>query len=326
MIYSIKEYNKLSISVVIPVKNGGDQLSDCLRSITNQIGVYIKEIIVLDSNSSDNSVAVALSFNAQIISIDSNAFNHGLSRNIGVNAASGDLVYFTVQDAYLSDFHMLEKVVFHFNDIDVKAVVGIQGVPHRPRTNPAIWFKRMEKPILETMYFQDGSFSLFSKQDRVKYNCWDNVNAMYRRVALLEIPFRETNYCEDKIWADEAFHAGWKLLRDPSFLVYHYHHMYFSYVISQKFIVDLFYYKRFNILPIFPNVITIFSKRVWILLRTEELNFMIKFYWIFHNFSSLLAEFCITLIFKVLHLVSGIKGLNLAYKIFCPNVPQGFKK
>jgi rhamnosyltransferase len=322
----MSESHKFSVSVVIPVKNGGSDLFQCLKAITNQQSVFIKEIIVLDSNSIDDSVAIARSFDAKIISIESSVFNHGLTRNIGVNAASGDLVYFTVQDAYIADMHMLQKMVSHFYDTELKAVVGIQGIPKSSQTNPALWFQRMGDPDLATMYFPGVSYNYLSERERINLNCWDNVNALYRKGALLQIPFRSTNYCEDKIWADEALRSEWKLLKDSSLLVYHYHHMFLSYTISQKYIIDYFFYTRFKILPSLPNYFSSLFKSIWSLLRKKDLSFINLVYWILHNSIYLIAEFMITFLFLIFYFVSGSRGLQYGFKLFCPRVPQGLKR
>lgn len=315
-----------SVSIVMPVKNGGKTLNECLRSIHYQKGILLKEIIILDSGSTDNSLEIASSFGATIIPIDPVLFNHGLTRNVGVNAAAGDLIYLTVQDAAISEHFMLERMVSHFHHPEVKAVVGIQGARQNDNTNPAIWFKRSTAPFLETIHFPDGSFSKLSKAEQLTVNSWDNVNAMYRKTALVEISFKETSYCEDKIWADEALHNGWKLLRDSSLLVYHYHHMYFSYMVSQKYIVDFFNYNRYSCLPEIPNIFMSMLKRIWGVIKKDELNLLKKTYWIYHNIMALIAELWITLLFRILHSAAGRNGLQRGYKQFCSKVPQGSRK
>jgi rhamnosyltransferase len=315
--------NNLSISVVIPVKNGGNILKRCLEAIFQQQGVFIKEIIVLDSESTDSSVSIAQSFGAQVISVNASAFNHGLTRNEGVKAASGDLVYLTVQDAYISNAYMLQEMAAHFSDTDVKAVMGIQGVPSQNDTNPAMWFQRMTSANLETLYFPKGKFAALTQREQLKFNSWDNVNALYRRSALLGITFKETNYCEDKIWADEAFHAGWKLLRNTSLLVYHYHHMYFRYTLSQTYIIDYFYYTKFRKLPDLPNVVLNILKSSWAVIKKNNLNNLNKLYWIFHNTVFHFTEFLMKILFRLLYAVAGVKGLKWGHRFFCDKVPQG---
>jgi rhamnosyltransferase len=93
--------NECKISVIIPVKNGVATLERCLQSIADQTIANNTEIIILNSMSTDNSMDIARKFNARIIDIPEGTFDHGLTRNIGVQQASGEFVYLTVQDAWM---------------------------------------------------------------------------------------------------------------------------------------------------------------------------------------------------------------------------------
>ena len=88
--------------------------------------------------STDASREIAVAYGAKIINISEGSFDHGLSRNIGVQHATGDFIFFTVQDAWLSTKNLLEKMSSHFNNPDVIAVVGHQAVPHEKDNNPLL--------------------------------------------------------------------------------------------------------------------------------------------------------------------------------------------
>ena len=57
------------LCIVIPIKNEESKLYDCLMSIGDD---FAKEIIILDSNSSDQSIAIAKQFNTRIIQFEWN--------------------------------------------------------------------------------------------------------------------------------------------------------------------------------------------------------------------------------------------------------------
>lgn len=91
------------ISCIIPTFNSGEYLSSCLKSITTQ--TYNNyEIIVVDQSSTDNTVAIAKSFNAKIIKQPPPLFYSppSLSRNIGAAASRGDVLYHLDSDMELS--------------------------------------------------------------------------------------------------------------------------------------------------------------------------------------------------------------------------------
>ena len=82
------------ITVIIPVKNGAETLHDCLKAITTQQYNGTIEIIILDSNSTDESVNMGIAYGAKIVKVEEGSFNHGLTRNTGANIATGELLYY----------------------------------------------------------------------------------------------------------------------------------------------------------------------------------------------------------------------------------------
>jgi len=102
---------EVTISVVIPVKNAGEDFQNLLSLLKNQKGFKDIEIIVVDSGSTDGSLEVSEAYGAKIIKILPQEFSHSYARNLGVEHASGDYLLFTVQDAlpssdlWLHDLH-----------------------------------------------------------------------------------------------------------------------------------------------------------------------------------------------------------------------------
>ncbi|HRX01399.1 MAG TPA: glycosyltransferase family A protein, partial [Cyclobacteriaceae bacterium] len=88
-----------SVSVVIPVKNAGDEFGLLLKNYVTQKGFEKVEIVIVDSGSTDRTLQIARDFGANVIEISPEAFTHSYARNIGGEAATGDYLFFTVQDA-----------------------------------------------------------------------------------------------------------------------------------------------------------------------------------------------------------------------------------
>lgn len=315
------------ISVIIPVKNGESTLVNCLTAIKNQTIAENIEIIVLDTQSTDSSLQIAKTFGAKIIHIHPSDFNHGLTRNLGTQHANGELSYFTVQDAYLAEKDQLEKMVAHFSDKEVQAVVGMQAIPHDKDKNPAKWFKRFTAPFPEIRHFSpETPFKSLHVKQQFELSNWDNVNAMYRKSALQKIPFTKTNLSEDWLWANAALHSGMKLVRDPSLLVYHYHHMFFSYAFRSVFVLVYHFYIFFNQLPkiIWSPVSTL--RAVYAIIKRDKLSFAKKTYWIVHNVAASFAGFLSVLIFRAAFACNGKPLVEKAYKLICREMPQGLQK
>ncbi len=311
-----------SISVIIPVRNGEATLHQCLKSIREQtIGASV-EIIILDTKSSDKSRTIAESFGAKIISVEPASFSHGGTRNLGAEIAKGELLYYTVQDARLATEDMLEKMAVYFQDKYLQAVNGIQGVPAEHDKNPAVWFKRFTKPVPEVRWFKNSSFSKLTPQQQLEYCRWDNVNAMYRKEAIINIPFKTVNFAEDALWSLDALSNGYKLIRDSSLLTYHYHHHYFVYTFKVVYIIHYGIMVNFKTLPTFPNILQAIALNIYSIVRKKELGFVKKVYWIWHNVARHSAHFLAVSTIRTLNLF-GARAVEKGLFFFCAQVPQG---
>jgi hypothetical protein len=244
-----------------------------------------------------------------------------------VEYAQGNLLYFTVQDAWLASNDMIEKMAAYFNDNEVMGVVGQQVTPwgHLDK-NPAIWFKRYTKPEVETKYFPNQTFDLLPAKKQFELSGWDNVISMYRKLALVKIPFRQTNFCEDWFWANDALRYGMKLLRVPALVTNHYHHMYFGYVFKTKFIVNYHFFCFFNQLPAIPWSLMGFLRTTYTLIKRKEISLTKKIYWSFHNLGIFAAVFLSTFIFRGSYFIGRKKMLDKTYMMICKQVPQGKTK
>jgi GT2 family glycosyltransferase len=83
-------------SVVICVYNGAATIADCLRGAT-ALDYPNYEVIVVDDGSTDDTARIASTFNVRLIRTE----NGGLSRarNVGIEAATGEIIAFTDGDA-----------------------------------------------------------------------------------------------------------------------------------------------------------------------------------------------------------------------------------
>lgn len=80
----------MKVSIVIPVYNEGEHLAACLDAIARQ-STPAFEVIVVNNNSTDNSVAVAARYDFVSV-IDQPRQGVVFARDAGFNAASGDVI------------------------------------------------------------------------------------------------------------------------------------------------------------------------------------------------------------------------------------------
>jgi glycosyltransferase involved in cell wall biosynthesis len=82
------------VSVVIPSRNSGDTIANCLSSVTSQSYRPI-EIIVVDRFSTDLTKIIAKNMGASVISHDS---ERSAAKNLGAKLANGQYLYFMDAD------------------------------------------------------------------------------------------------------------------------------------------------------------------------------------------------------------------------------------
>jgi glycosyltransferase involved in cell wall biosynthesis len=112
----------MQISIVIPVYNEADSLRSCLDSIAEQTQAPY-EVIVVDNNSSDNTVAVAESYNfVTLINESKQGVIH--ARSTGFDWAKGDIIARIDGDSILPK-DWTEKIKDVFKNYEVDAVSGV---------------------------------------------------------------------------------------------------------------------------------------------------------------------------------------------------------
>jgi len=117
----IKQFDGI-VSVIIPVYNGGQDLYNLIRLLKKQVGIKNIEIIIIDSESTDNSVELAESLGAIVIKITQAEFSHSYSRNLGAKKANGDYLLFMTQDALPTDDNWINNLMQPLLNNDVIAV------------------------------------------------------------------------------------------------------------------------------------------------------------------------------------------------------------
>ncbi len=89
-------FPKLTISVIIPVHNGGVKFRGCLTSVANAAPAP-KEVIVIADGDSDGSWHVAEEFGMQVLRIPTPG-GPARARYLGARNAQGDILFFTDAD------------------------------------------------------------------------------------------------------------------------------------------------------------------------------------------------------------------------------------
>lgn len=314
------------ISIIIPVKNGEPWLDRVLSAIFRQSLITQTEVIVIDSGSTDNSLKIIANYPVRVISIRPEAFNHGATRNVGVSEAKGDFVVMTVQDAIPVNDRWLQTLLSGFDDQKIAGVCGAQIVSHDADKNPIDWYRPISLPVPKKFQFiNEAEFESLPPERKKDICSWDNVNAMYRKKMLEEIPFQHVSFAEDALWARDAVRKGYGIAYNPLAQVAHYHNETPEYTLKRSFTVYYHFYKFFNVKPHRANLGVVgLLKIAKTLLRTRGLTNRSKLDWFIYNYRQRKAiNKAVTLFFEAIH--QGPSTLDEMHMRICNTVPQAPK-
>lgn len=203
-----------TVSVLLPVKDGGPLLEEVLAAIVAQ-GPH--ELIVSDSGSTDGSAEVARRYGATVIDIPPGEFKHGPTRNLLAEHATGDVLAYLTQDATPIDGWLAAIAENFAADADLGVLFG----PHLPRDTTSPMIARELSEYFATLLGPDGSARTYGPSDPIFLS---NVDAAYRRECWDEIRFADVAYSEDQAFGRTiAAHARWKKRIDPAAAVLHAH-------------------------------------------------------------------------------------------------------
>jgi len=210
----------VSVTVVIPTKNAGERFETTLERIRQQT-VESVEVVVVDSGSSDGTVALAEALADEVIEIDPDEFHHGRTRNRGARAATGDVVVFTVQDAIPAGDEWLERLVGPIADGDADLTYGNQIAHHGAKPPDRFFYQYFYPDEPVTLDRSDTADKAAFYLDNVFLS---DVNCAVAADVWEEFRFRDSvSMSEDKDFAYRVAAAGNTIRYCPDAAVYHSH-------------------------------------------------------------------------------------------------------
>lgn len=158
-----------------------------------------------------------------------------------------------------------------------------------------------------------AQFDCLAPEKKVEVCSWDDVNAMYRRDALLKLPFEDCVYGEDFLWCKAALRKGYTLIKDTALITWHYHFNKYSYRYKVRLVIGCLHYMELGYLPVLPPLIKSIMFYLAKMRKLSGISFAKKIYWLSHNLNIYLADWC-----AVIQLRKGIRagGINAVKKIF----------
>ena len=113
---------KLTVSIIIPVHNGGINFRRCLESVVES-SPSPQEIIIVSDGDADRSWQMANEFDAKVLRIDITG-GPARARNLGALEAKGDILFFVDDDVAIAQDAVAKIFLAFQHDPDLAAIFG----------------------------------------------------------------------------------------------------------------------------------------------------------------------------------------------------------
>ena len=236
--------NTTIVSVFIPTFNGEKYIASCLDALINQElpSNYRLEILVTDSGSTDNTLAILDSYSDYIVldKIPNSDFGHGKTRQRAAEKAKGQFILFLTQDATPASYRWVINMIEPFFLSEKIGCVFGRQIP-RPDVAPTI--KREVSSVFNRFGPEDAIMihrnnSLIDNSDSAEKNeYFSDVNSAVRKDLVTgAIPYRDLKYAEDQAMAKDLFEKGYLKAYSARGAVWH----------SNEYSAKNYYHRKFD--------------------------------------------------------------------------------
>jgi len=196
---------------VIRAKNEARFIGETLQAVLDPVALPPRQVIVVDSGSTDGTQAVVRSFAAHLIQITPEEFTYGYALNLGVAHVDSEIVATLSAHSLPANPGWLRNLLTPFFRPRVAGVYGRQ-LPRANATPLELIGMRLTGVLSESPKLLDRR-PLFS-----------NANGAFRRSLWLEHPFDErVSGAEDIAWVRTMQERGYVIAYEPTAVVYHSH-------------------------------------------------------------------------------------------------------
>jgi len=217
-----------SISIIIPTCNAACYLNPMLSILEKQTKP-IGEIIIIDSESSDNTIEIAKEHkNVRIIEIKQADFNHGGTRHKAFLESKGDIVCFLTQDALPKNEFYIENLIMPIQEDSKVAMVGGRQIARENASNIEKYVRFFNYKETSKVWDKNDREELGIKAFFISDSC-----SAYSRAAYIGVGGFEQNILtnEDMEIAARFLEEGYKLAYQANAEVCHSH----NYTLLQQF-------------------------------------------------------------------------------------------
>ncbi len=216
------------VSILVPVKDGADELRELLPLVLGQHAPAEIEIVAVDSGSTDDSIDVLREFGATVLAIEPAAFDHGLTRNLAAHEARGDVLVFLTQRSRPDARDWLAPLLSTLDSSETIAGVCSRVLPREDADGLTARLAEREVSGSATRTVKQiedwAAYQQLSADERRELLNFHTVGAAIRAEVFERFPFRRVRTIgEDLLWSREVLEQGYSLVHEPASIVRHSH-------------------------------------------------------------------------------------------------------
>lgn len=237
-------------TLLIPTKNAGELFKRVLAGLQSQTCWADVEFLVVDSGSTDDTIALAKAAGARVTQIPPAEFNHGATRDFGISMASTNRIILTVQDAVPRDAVVIENLL---KALDEDGVAGVYAHQIAQPDADVITTRNLERHytgrserVVQQIQGVAHYLSLHPSLRHALCN-FDNVCSALRKDVWEQEKFGRVNFGEDIDWAERVLKRGYKIIYEPKAGVIHSHDRPISYEYKRTYVCHRKLYSLFGL-------------------------------------------------------------------------------
>lgn len=226
----------LSCSIIIPTLNGGHLLESLVSSLESQ-SVPPREIIVIDSSSTDNTPHEAVRLGCNLITIPRTEFRHGRTRNHAARHAQGDILVFMTQDALPLSSCFLEELLRPIEQGTASAAYARQ-VPYASARPTEIFARTFNYPPQSRIRTHASVSDL-----GIRAYFFSNVASAIRKDVFMELGMFPDDVImnEDMLFCAKMIENGHSVMYAAEAMVFHSHNYSAAQTFQRYFDIGVFY-------------------------------------------------------------------------------------
>lgn len=235
------------VAVIIPTYNAGSEF-ELLRDSLIATGLKPNQVLVLDSESKDQTHEIAMKAGFRVETIPARNFRHGKSRQFAASfVPQAKILVFMTQDAMLANAGAIPNLVSAFDDPTVGAAFGRQ----LPRKGAGA----IERHGRLFNYPDSSYVRVYEDRERVGFRAifFSNSFSAYRRDAFDTAGGFDPEVIigEDSTMAAKLQASGWKTAYCSEAKVIHSHDFNFSQTLSRYFDTGVYHARKPELIDIY---------------------------------------------------------------------------